>query len=277
MCGQRGVSSMNSIFSPATITADHRIRVAGLNVNVATLAEAVDVAIARATKRNGFTFYTLNLDHIVKLRWSAAFRAAYRRATFVCADGWPIVRLANRAAESGMQAIERTTGADFVEPLLSAAAARDLPVYLVGPAPRVQADALIALRQRLPNLRVVGAEAPEIEADDPLFDRLGLARRIQASGARLCLVALGAPKQELIADALAAQCPTVGFVCVGAALDFIAERTRRAPAWMRSSGLEWLWRLGSEPLRLGPRYLLCAYVLLLLELGVAVVPSGERA
>jgi N-acetylglucosaminyldiphosphoundecaprenol N-acetyl-beta-D-mannosaminyltransferase len=268
---------MNSIFSPTTIVADQRIRVAGLNVNVATLAEAVDVAIARAIKRNGFTFYTLNLDHIVKLRWSAAFRAAYRRATFVCADGWPIVRLANRAAQPGARAIQRTTGADFVEPLLSAAALRGLPIYLVGPTPGVQADALAALRQRLPDLRVVGVEAPEIAGDDPLFDRLGLARRIRASGARLCLIALGAPKQELIADALAAQCPSVGFVCVGAALDFIAKRTRRAPAWMRNCGLEWLWRLGSEPLRLAPRYLLCAYVLLLLELGFAVVPSGERA
>jgi len=261
----------------ASIAAERRPCVAGLRVNVATLSEAVELAIAKAVEGKGFTFYTLNLDHIVKLRRSAVFRSAYRRATFVSADGWPIVRLANRAARPEGRKIERTAGADIVEPLLSAAAERDLPIYLIGPAPEAQAEAIDALRQRLPALRIVGAEAPAIEAGDPHFDRLGMARRIQASGARLCVVSLGAPKQELLADALLAHCPSVGFVCAGAALDFIAERMRRAPEWMRDRGLEWLWRLVCEPLRLGPRYAACAYALLLLEFGVAILPDEEPA
>jgi len=68
----------------------------------------------------------------------------------------------------------------------------------------------------------------------------------------LCLVALGAPKQELLADALSTHCPSVGFLCIGAALSFIAGHPRRAPLWMRRSGLEWLWRLAAEPHRLAP-------------------------
>ena len=93
--------------------------VSGFALNVATIAEAVDLAIARAARGKGFTFHTLNLDHVAKLRRSAAFRAAYRRATFICADGWPIVWFANRAA--GRRMYQRAPGADMVEPLLKAA------------------------------------------------------------------------------------------------------------------------------------------------------------
>ena len=103
-----------------------------------------------------------------------------------------------------------------------------------------------------------------------------MAARIRASGARLCLVALGAPKQELLADALAAHCPSVGFLCIGAALGFIAGHPRRAPLWMRRSGLEWLWRLAAEPHRLAARYAACAYAFVLLGIGVEVFPAEER-
>ena len=117
---------------PATI-AGGPSDVAGLALNVATIAEAVDRAIASAARGKGFTFHTLNLDHVAKLRRSAAFRAAYRRATFICADGWPIVWFANRAA--GRRVYQRAPGADMVEPLLRAAAERQLSVYLIGPSP----------------------------------------------------------------------------------------------------------------------------------------------
>ena len=248
--------------------------VSGFALNVATVADAVDLAIASAARGKGFTFHTLNLDHVVKLRRSAAFRAAYRRATFICADGWPIVWFANRAA--GRRIYQRAPGADLVEPLLKAAADRSLPVYLIGPGPTAQAAAIATLTQSAPDLLIAGAETPEVGLGDLKFERLTMAARVRDSGASLCLVALGAPKQELLADALAAHCPTVGFLCVGAALDFIAGTARRAPGWMQANGLEWLWRLAIEPRRLAGRYLASAYALLLLALGVEVVPIEER-
>ena len=90
------------------------------------------------------------------------------------------------------------------------------------------------------------------------FDVAGLAARINASGARLCLLCLGAPKQELLAEALHRRCPSVGFLGVGASLDFIAGEVSRAPRWMQKTGLEWTWRLLSQPRRLGLRYARCA-------------------
>jgi exopolysaccharide biosynthesis WecB/TagA/CpsF family protein len=123
---------------------------------------------------------------------------------------------------------------------------------------------------------IAGAETPHVGLGDVEFERLAMAERIRASGAHLCLVALGAPEQELLADALAPHCPSVGFLCIGAALNFIGGHTRRAPLWMQRGGLEWLWRLGADPYRLAARYAACAYVFLLLGIGVDVVPAEER-
>ena len=266
---------MSGSVAPKTIETDRGVAVAGVRVNVDSLTQAISEIIDRAKHGRGFTLFTLNLDHVVKLRWSGEFRAAYRRANFVTADGWPVAWLANRAAPQQQGAIERTTGADLVEPLCEVAARRGVPLYLVGPGEHAQAAAIATLRRRYPGLRIVGAEAPPPGATEQQLYRFALARRIAASHARICLVSLGAPKQELLADALAARCPDIGFVCVGAALDFVADKARRAPQWVQRGGFEWLWRLAHEPRRLAARYAACAYVLVLLGLGLSVVPQEE--
>jgi N-acetylglucosaminyldiphosphoundecaprenol N-acetyl-beta-D-mannosaminyltransferase len=258
------------------IAPDHPPAVAGVAVNIASLTQAVGETIACTQQDIGFTLFTLNLDHVVKLRWSPAFRAAYRRATYVSADGWPVAWLANRGGASLLDGrVRRTAGADLVEPLCEVAARRAIARDFVGPGRGPQSAAIAALRRRYYGLRIVGAEAPRLAAGDPAFDHAGLAARIVESGAKLCFLCLGAPKQELLADALAPHCPDVGFVCVGAALDFIADVGLRAPPWMQRGGLEWLWRLVREPRRLAARYLACAYILILLGLGMRVVPQEE--
>src|ERR1035441_8265781 len=97
----------------AAIAPQRRTKVGGFALNIASIPQAVDLAIDYTAQGKGFTFHTLNLDHVAKLRGSVAFRDSYRRATFVCADGWPIAWLANRAV--GRRAFERAPGADLVE------------------------------------------------------------------------------------------------------------------------------------------------------------------
>ena len=146
----------------AAIAPQRRTKVAGFGLNIASISQAVDLAIDYAAQSKGFTFHTLNLDHVAKLRGSAAFRNSYRRATFVCADGWPIAWLANRAA--GRRIFERAPGADLIEPLLQAAAEHGLSVYLIGPGPRAQAAAIAELKRSAPNLVIAGAETPRVAA-----------------------------------------------------------------------------------------------------------------
>ncbi len=230
----------------------------GWPVNVAAQAEAIDKITSAALRGESFAVFTLNLDHLVKLRSNALFRKAYMHARFVTADGEPVARLARRQHSR----IERTTGADLVVPLARAAAEKKLPVYLYGTSPQVIAGSAADLAERCNGkLDIVGSGAPAMGFDPEGPEADAAIDRIAASGARLCFVALGAPKQEIFAARAVARGVKTGFVCIGAALDFIAGEQSRAPAFMQKHGLEWLWRLASSPRRLGWRYMSCALLL----------------
>lgn len=226
----------------------------GWPVNIASLPDAVDRMTLAARADEGFCCFTLNLDHLVKLRASAEFRHAYKAARFITADGEPVAQMARRA----WPVVQRTTGADLLEPLCVAAADADLPVFLFGTSPEVLGPLKVHLqkltRQRL---RIVGSEAPSRNFDPAGPEAKEYLDKIERSGARLCFVMLGAPKQEFFsarAMDLGIKC---GFLCCGAAGDFIAGHQRRAPDLMQQLGLEWLWRLARNPIRLGMRYLRC--------------------
>lgn len=251
--------------SSATVTLDPTphspaplAHVDGWPITLAGLDQAVAAIIAAAARGESFSAVTLNLDHLVKLRRSDAFRRAYASARFVTADGAPVARLARFTCKD----IARTTGADLVAPLADAAAVRGIPIYLFGSSPEVLGKAARDLAVRTDGaLDIAGTEAPphgfdpeSREADDALD-------RIAASGARLCFLALGAPKQEILAARAVSRGIKVGFVSVGAALDFIAGAQVRAPEPLRTSGMEWLWRLATNPRRLAMRYAQCALLL----------------
>jgi N-acetylglucosaminyldiphosphoundecaprenol N-acetyl-beta-D-mannosaminyltransferase len=227
-----------------------------LHINIANAREALAAIAERTVKRRGYTFFTANLDHVVKLGQDRRFGEAYHRADFVTADGWPIVW---SLKQSGAD-LQRTTGADLLEPVCRQAAAQGASVYFVGPSAQSQAEALAELERRIPDLRIAGREAPRFAQRLADAEADALAERIRSSDAGLCVVSLGAPKQELLADMLHARCPEVGFLCFGAALDFISGHVARAPLWLQRAGLEWAWRLVSAPGRLGARYAACALV-----------------
>lgn len=227
----------------------------GWPVNIATPADAIAAVIERARSESGFSLFTLNLDHLVKLRTLPSFRQAYRQATFITADGAPVARL----ARGHDHRIVRTTGADLVLPLAIAAAEAGLPIYLFGTAPGVLGEAGRRLAENTGNtLDIAGSAAPpqgfdpESAAADAYIDA------IIASRARLCFVALGAPKQEVFAARAVARGAKCGFICIGASLDFVAGTQVRAPRIVQRAGAEWLWRLMSDPRRLAKRYALCA-------------------
>ncbi len=227
-----------------------------LRINLGTMDQTVNRLADDAFEGKGFTVFTLNLDHLVKLRIDKAFRAAYLRAKYVTADGWPIVWLArNKGA-----ALERTTGADLVNPLCEQAARRGITVYFFGSNEQALQAACDDLKTRYPALQVVGMEAPEYGFDPTSSAADEAIERIALSGAGLCFLALGAPKQELFADRAFDQCPHVGYLCIGAALDFLAGHQQRAPKWMQNTGTEWLYRLLTNPRRLSGRYARSALV-----------------
>ena len=231
-------------------------RVAGVSVQTFSLQSASSRICDDVSTGNAFSVFTLNLDHVVKLRRDKIFRTAYDRAHIVLPDGFPIV-LAGRLQRRD---VRRTTGSDIIDPLCAEAARRGIPVMLYGSTFETLTKAARHLKSRHGALNIAGVFAPRHGLDVHLAEARDGMDFIHNSGARICFVALGAPKQEIFADLCAQQFQGIAFICIGAGLDFLAGSQQRAPRIFQAAGLEWLWRMMSDPRRLTKRYLQCLYV-----------------
>jgi exopolysaccharide biosynthesis WecB/TagA/CpsF family protein len=229
------------------------LTVDGIAINVPCLSDAVSSIVSAAQDGDNFSVCTLNLDHVVQLQQKPEFRAAYRRARFVTADGFPIVMLSRLLGTP----IERTTGADLVEPLCQAARQKNLPIFLLGSNEQTLALTARRLAEKYDGLQVAGTYAPGKNFDPHSPEADFAIEMIRQSGAKLCFVALGAPKQELFSARCLDELQGTGMLCIGAALDFIAGTQTRAPSITQKFGLEWAWRMLRDPRRLGPRYARC--------------------
>ncbi len=224
--------------------------VEGQSVNAVSLDDAVGKISEAMDKKCGFAVFTINLDHVVKLRQSADFRKAYTSARFVLADGQPIVWLGRLKGV----AVERTTGSDLIAPLCRAATAKKKSVFLLGATTEALNGAARRLRDDTPGLDICEQHAPPGNFDPQGAEADALIERVRRSGADLCFVALGAPKQEIFAARAVEAGVDCAFLCIGAGLDFLAGTQYRAPAFFQKYAIEWLWRLVHQPRRLAGRY-----------------------
>lgn len=230
--------------------------VEGVSVQTWSLQEAAARVCESTRSGASLSVFTLNLDHVVKLRGNAAFRAAYERARIVLADGFPIV-LAGRLQGRN---VSRTTGADLIEPLCAEASARQIPIFLFGSTFDSLTGAARNLTGRYRDLIVAGIYSPEHGFDSMSDEAMESLAVIKRSGAGICFLALGAPKQEIFADRCAQATDGISFICIGAGLDFLAGHQKRAPKVFQAIGCEWLWRMLLNPRRLARRYMECLMV-----------------
>ena len=228
-----------------------------LTINVPDAAALMAMVATRLETGQGFSIATLNLDHLVKLRRSAPFRDAYLATDFVVADGKPVVWLSHLARRP----VRLAPGSELIDPLVSMAAAKDVPIALYGTSPAALDKAAARLEAAYPGLRVIWRKSPPLGFEPTSPEALADAAAMAASGARLCFLALGAPKQEIFAVTARAVAPACGFVSIGAGIDFIAGTQVRAPVWVRRLALEWVWRMLGNPRRLAGRYAACALLL----------------
>jgi exopolysaccharide biosynthesis WecB/TagA/CpsF family protein len=200
---------------------------------------------------------TVNLDHLVKMRDSPAFTRAYAAQDIVVADGWPIVTLSRLAGRP----VELVPGSDMMLPLCQWAADAGVRVALVGSTEDTLSAARSALTKHFPSLDIHITLAPPMGFDPASPAAAEILQRLQDEGISLCLLALGAPKQEEFAARGRTLVPSVGFASIGAGLDFLSGRQKRAPRVLRYLRLEWLWRALMSPARLLPRYANCLFIL----------------
>jgi N-acetylglucosaminyldiphosphoundecaprenol N-acetyl-beta-D-mannosaminyltransferase len=206
------------------------------------------LAWARAGESRYVAVATVN--NVMEAYDSPAFRAIMNAADLVTPDGMPLVwglRLL------GIRTAARVYGPDLTPHLLEAAAREGIPVGFYGATDAVLEKLLRAVGSRYPSLRVAYAWAPPFRALTSEEDRAATTL-INDSGARILFVGLSTPKQERWMAAHRGRVEAV-MLGVGAAFDFLAGTKRQAPRWMMRAGLEWLFRLASEPRRRPRRYL----------------------
>lgn len=239
------------------------------DLDVSAFAQA---AAAFGQERFGYAV-TPNADHLIRLHDEPGFRALYAQAEFVLMDSRlvaHVVRLLRR------QRLPVCPGSDAVETILRAVVAPDDPVVLIGASAAQAAE----LAQRYGLRRLAHFNPPMGFVRDPAALEECL-RFVEAhSPFRFCLLAVGAPQQELVARHLLARGAARGLaLCVGASVDFLTGVERRAPRWMRRLGLEWLFRLLQSPRRLAYRYLVRGprVFLLLRRTDFVLRPAGAAA
>jgi exopolysaccharide biosynthesis WecB/TagA/CpsF family protein len=197
--------------------------------------------------------FTLNPNHLYHLQRNADFAAAYARAEFVTCDSsylfWAL-RLMGRRIRA------RLSGSDLVPTYCQHH--RDDPdvkVFLLGAAPGVAQRALERINARAGRAVCVGAHGPSMNFVNDEAEIQAVVEMIDATGATALVVGLGAPKQEIWIDRYRSALPRVKvFMGVGATIDYEAGAVVRAPFWMRRVGLEWLYRVVTEPRRYLRRY-----------------------
>lgn len=152
------------------------------------------------------------------------------------------------------KSINRIRGGDFLRNLLNYSPERKFKIGVLGGSSDSLKGIVSSVHDIFPNSNIVYAYEPPFAevADYPINS---ICQGLQAAELDLCLVAIGTPKQDLLADILSKQVD-IDFFCIGAGLEFVLGRKKEAPKVMQNLGLEWLFRLISEPRRLGKRYLI---------------------
>lgn len=233
-------------------------RIDGWRLTLSSQRHALKRLGERMAAGQGYILTCMNLDHLVKLRSDDGLRRVYEHPQAeIMADGAPVAALARWQGAP----IERSTGPDLMIPLCRQAAQNGWPIYMFGTRKDVLDAGAKRLQELCPGLDIRGIEAPPFGYDPRSAAADEASDRMARCGARIVLLGLGSPKQEIFAERAISRHPTLGFVCIGAALDFLTGEQVRAPAVLRNWGLEWAWRMATSPRRLGMRYVKCAVVL----------------
>lgn len=234
----------------------------GVLIDAVDYDTAVDIVIRAAKERRAVAVSALAVHGLMTGALDQEQRFRLNQFELLVPDGQPVRWALN--ALYGTALPDRVYGPTLTLKVCARACEDRLPVYFYGATPKILGNLRSALGKRFPGMLLAGVEPSKFRCLQAA-EKVELANRIRNSGAALLFVGLGCPRQEIFAyefhDLLA-----LPILAVGAAFPFLAGVLAQAPPWMQSAGLEWVYRLLSEPRRLWRRYLFLnpAYVFLLL-------------
>lgn len=215
----------------------------------------MDGALAEITRwiEEGHRHYVCvtGVHGVMESQRDEALRLIHNRSGLTTPDGMPMVWSGHWA---GFPEVRRVYGPDLMLALSERAAQRGWGCYLFGGKVGVADRLASRLASAFPQLRIVGTHSPPFRPLTAAEDA-ELVERINGARPDIVWVGLSTPKQERWMAAHRQNLTAPVLLGVGAAFDMHAGIVRQAPLWMQHSGLEWLFRIGTEPRRLGPRYL----------------------
>ena len=231
-----------------TTRAPARRIVLGIPIDAFTMTQAVGQCTDALENDGYLSIGVVNAAKVMAMRRDPRLMKAVSGCHLITADGQSVV-WASRLVRAPLP--ERVAGIDLFEELLAEAERRKDSVYFLGARPEILARMLDEVARRFPGLPVAGARDGYFGAGD----EAEIAADIRRSGARLLFVGISSPKKELFLDQWGEATGASVVHGVGGSFDIMAGLTRRAPRWYQKLGLEWLYRVRQEPLRLGRRYL----------------------
>lgn len=228
-----------------------------LNTNIHSTTEEQllklsDVVLSN--KEDCVVLVTPNIDHLVKLQKDIDFYDCYKRATWVVCDS-KILLLCSKLLKRSLP--ETIPGSSFFTHFYQFHKNNmACKVFLLGAKEGIALQAQTAINDKVGRNIIVGAYSPSWGFEKNQQENKNIYKMIQASGANVVLVGVGAPKQEKWIFAHKEFMPNVKiWMALGATIDFEAGQVKRAPMWMRRCALEWFYRLLQEPRRMFKRYI----------------------
>lgn len=261
---QRAVSDINDV------RADRSISLFGLDVMDTTLERAARWIVSRAQFSLPTQISFLNADCVNIMHRNRRYREALQRSARIFADGAG-VRLAAKLSGHTLQ--DNVNGTDLFPILCRQAAQSNVGIYLFGAREGRARAAGNLMRLANPYLTISGCHHGYIQdagEEDRLIDD------INASGAGIVLIGLGAPAQELWIARNRHRIAAPVVIGVGGLFDYYSGSVARAPLSFRKAGMEWVWRLAMEPRRLARRYILGnAEFLLRMAVATIIAPKAQ--
>jgi N-acetylglucosaminyldiphosphoundecaprenol N-acetyl-beta-D-mannosaminyltransferase len=217
-------------------------------VNMAQTLATIDAAIAAGDR----VYVCCAAVHsVLDAHRDPKLREIFNRSLLTTPDGMPLVWLCRRAGHSDA---DRVYGPDLMLSLAEHSLAHGYRHFFLGSQPRIVEALTARLVTSFPGFSVAGWLCPDYPGSAPAVPDPGAVNAIRATKPDVVWVALGTGKQEQWMDVHAGELDVPVMIGVGVAFDYLAGAKRQAPAWVRQAGLEWLFRLVTEPTRLWRRY-----------------------
>jgi N-acetylglucosaminyldiphosphoundecaprenol N-acetyl-beta-D-mannosaminyltransferase len=235
------------------------VKLLNLGIHNVTMQELLE------NLRNGGVVFTPNVDHLMKMQRNQEFYRIYQEADYKVCDSKILMYVCKFL---GASIREKISGSDLFPAFYNYYKHDDnIKIFLLGAQEGVAQTARQNINAHLGRNMVIAAHSPSFGFEKKESECQEIVDYINASGATVLAIGVGAPKQEFwIAKYKDKLINVKIFLAIGATIDFEAGNLKRSPKWMSEIGLEWLYRLLSEPKRLWKRYLLDAIPFLYLVL-----------